>query len=81
MMTTFTTEDREALEKGLEFYKQLKGEKDGSVTINVEPIPFMGLVTITDQEDREQMLRDQIGILHAENRRLRKKLMDHGDND
>ena len=80
-MTTFTTEDREALEKGLEFYKQLKGEKDGSVTINVEPIPFMGLVTITDQEDREQMLRDQIGILHAENRRLRKKLMDHGDND
>ena len=25
-MTTFTTEDREALEKGLEFYKQLKGD-------------------------------------------------------
>ena len=40
-MTTFTTEDREALEKGLEFYKQLKGEE-----ANVEPIPFAGLVTI-----------------------------------
>lgn len=25
-MTTFTTEDREALENGLEFYKQLKGD-------------------------------------------------------
>jgi hypothetical protein len=48
---------------------------------NVEPIPFMGLVQLQDKEDREQMLRDQIQILHAENRRLRKKLMDHGDND
>jgi hypothetical protein len=65
-MTTFTTEDR---------------EKAVSVTINVEPIPFMGLVQLQDNEDREQMLRDQIGILQAENRRLRKKLMDHGDND
>jgi hypothetical protein len=81
MMTTFTTEDREALEKGLEFYKALKNEKDGSVTINVEPIPFMGLVTLTDDEDREQMLRDQLKVLQAENRRLRKKLMEHGDND
>ena len=35
-MTTFTTEDR------------IIAEKDGSVTINVEPIPFAGLVTITD---------------------------------
>jgi hypothetical protein len=25
-LTTWTTEDREALEKGLEFFKQLKGE-------------------------------------------------------
>jgi hypothetical protein len=49
--------------------------------ITVEPIPFMGMVTLTDKEDREQMLRDQIHILQAENRRLRKKLMEHGDND
>jgi hypothetical protein len=65
-MTTFTTEDR---------------EHAFGATINVEPIPFMGLVTLTDQEDREQMLRDQIHMLQAENRRLRKKLMEHGSND
>jgi hypothetical protein len=35
-MTTFTTEDR------------IIAEKNGSVTINVEPIPFAGLVTITE---------------------------------
>jgi hypothetical protein len=68
-MTTFTTEDRMIV------------EKDKSLTVNVEPIPFMGLVKLTDQEDREQMLRDQIHMLQAENRRLRKKLMEHGDND
>jgi hypothetical protein len=48
---------------------------------NVEPIPFMGLVQLQDKEDREQYLRDQISILQAENRRLRKKLMEYGDND
>jgi hypothetical protein len=68
-MTTFTSEDR------------LVAEKDGSVTINVEPIPFMGMVTLSDQEDREQMLRDQINMLQAENRRLHKKLIDQGGND
>ena len=35
-MTTFTTEDR------------ILAEKDGSFTVNVEPIPFAGLVTITE---------------------------------
>jgi hypothetical protein len=35
-MTTFTTEDR------------ILAEKNGSVTINVEPIPFAGLITITE---------------------------------
>jgi hypothetical protein len=35
-MTTFTTEDR------------LIAEQNGSVTINVEPIPFAGVVTITE---------------------------------
>jgi hypothetical protein len=68
-MTTFTSEDR------------LVAEKDGSLTLNVEPIPFLGWVTITDQEDREQMLRDQIYMLQAENRRLRKKILELGDND
>ena len=65
-MTTFTTEDRE----------HAFGE-----TINVEPIPFMGMVIITDQEDREQMLRDQIHMLQAECQRLRKKLMEYGCNE
>jgi hypothetical protein len=68
-MTTFTSEDR------------LVAEKDGSVTINVEPIPFVGMVTLIDKEDREQMLREQIHVLQAENQRLRKRLMEYGSND
>jgi hypothetical protein len=65
-MTTFTTEDR------------LIAEKDGSITINVEPIPFAGLVQLQDKEDTEQMLRDQLAIVQAECQRLKKKLMEHG---
>jgi hypothetical protein len=65
-MTTFTTEDR---------------ERSVGVTINVEPIPFMGLVQLQDKEDLELMLRDQLQILQAENQRLRKKLMEYGSND
>jgi hypothetical protein len=65
-MTTFTTEDR------------LIAEKDGSVTINVEPIPFAGLVQLQDKEDTEQMLRNQLTIVQAECQRLKKKLMEHG---
>ena len=68
-MTTFTSEDR------------LVVEKNASVTINVEPIPFMGMVTLTDKEDREQMLREQLKVLQAENQRLRKRLMEYGSND
>lgn len=49
--------------------------------INVEPIPFMGMVQLQDKEDREQMLRDQIHALHAECQRLRKRLRDLGEND
>lgn len=37
-MTTFTSEDR------------INAEKDGSFTVNVEPIPFAGMVTLTDPE-------------------------------
>jgi hypothetical protein len=65
-MTTFTTEDR------------LIAEQNGSVTINVEPIPFAGLVQLQDTEDREQMLRDQLAVVQAECQRLKKKLMEHG---
>ena len=65
-MTTFTTEDR---------------EHAFGATINVEPIPFMGLVQLQDKEDREQMLRDQLAIVQAECQRLKKKLMENGIND
>ena len=65
-MTTFTTEDR---------------EHAFGVTINVEPIPFMGLVQLQDNEDREQMLRDQLTIVQAECQRLKKKLMENGIHD
>lgn len=47
----------------------------------LEPIPFAGLVNIQDKEDREQMLREQIHILHAECQRLRKRLREIGEND
>ena len=75
-MTTFTTEDREALEKSLEFYKQLKGEE-----ANVEPIPFAGLVQLQDKEDMEQMLREQVRMAQAECQRLKAKLMENGIHD
>lgn len=65
-MTTFTTEDRIIV------------EKDGSMTINVEPIPFAGMVNLQDNEDREQMLREQIQVLQAECQRLRGILMKNG---
>jgi hypothetical protein len=65
-VTTFTTEDR---------------EHAFGATINVEPIPFAGLVQLQDQEDREQMLRDQLTIVQAECQRLKKKLMENGIND
>lgn len=46
--------------------------------INVEPIPFAGMVSLQDKEDREQMLREQNQILQAECQRLRKILMNNG---
>lgn len=77
-MTTFTTQDREALEKGLDFFKELKRE---DVSIEVEPIPFMGLVDLTDRDDKETMLREQIHIQQNEIGRLKTKLAEHGIND
>lgn len=55
-------------------------EKNGSVTINVEPIPFAGMVTLQDQEDRELMLREQLHIVQAECQRLQKLLREAGIN-
>ena len=83
-MTTFTTQDKE------EAYKQMVQEAPAhigyedavvNVSVEVEPIPFAGLVQLQDKEDIEQMLRDQLHILQAECQRLRKKLRDLGEND
>ena len=51
-MTTWTTEDREALEKGLEFFKELKGEKKVDVEVMIEPIPFFGMVQLKKEDDK-----------------------------
>lgn len=64
-MTTFTLKD----------YVE---NKSSDVTITVEPIPFAGLVTIQDQEDREQMLREQLHIVQAECQRLQGILRKNG---
>ncbi len=59
-MTTWTTEDRE------------NASPPHVVTsgASYEPIPFAGMVAINDQEDREQMLREQLHIVQAECQRL-----------
>lgn len=64
-MTTFTLKDYVAA-------------KEENVTVNVEPIPFAGLVTLQDQEDREQMLREQLHIVQAECQRLQTILIKAG---
>ena len=52
-----------------------------NAVVNVEPIPFAGLVQLQDKEDIEQMLRDQLAIVQAECQRLKKKLMENGINE
>lgn len=64
-MTTFTLADYVA-------------GKEESITVTVEPIPFAGLVTIQDREDREDMLREQLHIVQAECNRLRSLLNENG---
>lgn len=64
-MTTFT-------------FKDFVPEKDGSVTVTVEPIPFAGLVAIQDKEDTEAMLRHQLQIVQAECMRLKELLTKNG---
>ena len=49
--------------------------------INIEPIPFMGIVDLTDRNEKETMLREQIRIQQNEIGRLKTKLMEHGIND
>lgn len=40
------------------------------------PIPFFGWLTIEDEEDKEQMLRDQIHAQQSEIERLKKMVFD-----
>jgi hypothetical protein len=53
-MTTFTTEDR------------LIAEQNGSVTINVEPIPFAGLVTTTETPKYKELTDVEISLIAEE---------------
>lgn len=69
-MTTFTLKDY--------VDNKMIEEKNGSVTINVEPIPFAGLVSIQDKEDTEAMLRHQLHIVQAECMRLKELLTKNG---
>lgn len=46
--------------------------------ITVEPIPFMGLVQLTDRDEKETMLREQIRIQQNEISRLKQILMNNG---
>ncbi len=69
-MTTFTLKDY--------VENKMIEEKDGSVTVNVEPIPFAGLVAIQDKEDIEAMLRHQLQIVQAECMRLKELLAKNG---
>lgn len=61
-MTTFT-------------FRDFVEEKDGSVTTNVEPIPFAGMVAIQDKEDTEAMLRHQLHLLNDRIKELEQELM------
>jgi hypothetical protein len=83
-MTTFTTEDKEeAYKKMLKEAPTHIGYEDAvvNVAIEVEPIPFAGLVELQDKDEREQMLRDQIRMQQNEIGRLKAKLMEHGINE
>jgi hypothetical protein len=53
-----TTEDR------------LIAEQNGSVTINVDPIPFAGLITITETPKYKDLTDEQILEIWRENERV-----------
>ena len=83
-MTTFTTQDKEeAYKKMLEEAPAHVGYEDAvvNVAITVEPIPFMGLVDLTDRDEKETMLREQIRMQQNEIGRLKAKLMENKIND
>ena len=40
------------------------------------PIPFVGWITIEDDDDREQMLREQLQVQQGEIDRLKKMVFD-----
>ena len=83
-MTTFTTQDKEeAYKKMLEEAPTHIGYEDAvvNVAIEVEPIPFMGLVDLTDRDEKETMLREQIRMQQNEIGRLKAKLMENKIND
>lgn len=67
-MTTFTSEDREALEKGLEFFADLKKQQSPPHIVDSG-------ASVDDREDSMQMLRDQIHAQQCEINALRKALM------
>jgi hypothetical protein len=52
-VTTFTTEDR------------IIAEQNGSVTINVEPIPFAGIITITESKYKDLTDEEIIAVGNA----------------
>jgi putative phage-type endonuclease len=52
-VTTFTTEDR------------IIAEKNGSFTVNMEPIPFAGLVSIQDNQGTQEWLMERLGHVTA----------------
>jgi hypothetical protein len=62
-MTTWTTEDREALEKGLEFFKELKGNNSSPPHIVDSGASVKTLADYIEQETREEMLRNQLHLL------------------
>jgi hypothetical protein len=62
-MTTWTTEDREALEKGLEFFKELKGDNSSPPHIVNSGASVKTLADYIEQETREEMLRNQLHLL------------------
>lgn len=77
-MTTFTTQDKE------EAYKQMLKEAPAhigyedavvNVAIEVEPIPFMGMVQLADRDEKETMLREQIRMQQNEISRLKQILL------
>ncbi len=64
-MTTFTLKE----------YLENKMIEEKGVTINVEPIPFAGMVAIQDKEDIEAMLRHQLHILNERIKELEEEVI------